>query len=129
MRVGLILLLVSIVTISPILVALVAYRGNLMALFMPTESTMTSIRGLTSAVPSFEYLSYEIIDSEQPRALRVNFKISSAYDSDVTINSVNLTAYCHDHGTFLGDVSAENTPLVVPAKVSVVLSLKVVFSQ
>jgi hypothetical protein len=90
---------------------------------------MTSIKELTSALPSFEYLSYEVIDLAQPRAVKVNFKVSSGLSSDVTINSVKLAAYCHDHGTFLGYVSAENTPLVVPANASVVLRLRVDFSQ
>lgn len=129
MRIGLVLFLVSIVTVSPVLVALVEYRENLAALFMPTESTMTSIRDLGSALPSLEYLSYEVIDPAQPRAVRINFKVSNALSSDVTINSVKLTAYCHDHGTFLGYVSAENVPLVVPAEASVVLRLRVDFSQ
>lgn len=126
MRVGLILLLVSVITVSPVLVALVSYRDNLMALFMPTESTMNALGEFTRTIPSIEYLNYEIINPE--RSIRVNLKISSSYDLELKLNSLTLTAYCHEHDTFLGDVFGENTPLAIPVKGSAILSLKVTFS-
>lgn len=130
MRIGLILFLISIIILlGPILIGILIYRENLVALVLPTEETMKNLEDTfqnLEETASFNYKDHEPVGSD---SLRVRFTISNPYAIDLTVQSVSAKAYCHDHNKYIGSVQGENMPLQIPAKSSRILNLIISYSS
>ncbi|MEM3010474.1 MAG: hypothetical protein QXE76_01525 [Candidatus Bathyarchaeia archaeon] len=129
MRIGLILFLITIIIIlGPLLIGILMYNDNLIALVLPTQETIENLQDAIESLnktASFSYEGYEPVGSD---SLRVRFTISNPYTIDLTVQSVSMKAYCHEHNTYIGSVQAENTPLLIPAKSSKILNLIISYS-
>ena len=127
-RIGIALYLITIVIIaSPLLVALYLYRNDLTSLVVPQFGTGYFLTSITQGSDTFGYKGYEVINPGQ--SVRLILSISNPSSVKVTIDSISATLYCHEHGTFIGLVQGENTPIEIPPSASAVLKLRLLFTQ
>ncbi|HJX24050.1 MAG TPA: hypothetical protein VJ574_06595 [Candidatus Bathyarchaeia archaeon] len=126
-KIGIALSLITIITIaSPLLAALYQYRNDLTSLVVPQQGTGYFLSSITRQAPSFEYKGYKVINPGQ--SVSLIFSISNPSEASVIISSVSAALYCHEHGTFIGWVQGENTPIEIPQRASSVLRLTLLFT-
>jgi len=116
-----ILIAVSIIIVAGLIV--VNYQDN------PIAELSFNIEGLTEIIegdlPTIEYLGYEIIDPES--SFRLMFNVTNNSDEELTINTINFTAYCAQHEeVLLGYGHGEGLPLTVSGRSYGTLSIFVI---
>jgi len=124
--IGKILALISIIiVVGPLASAIILYRDNPIALIMPDVEELTE--NFEGYFPTVEYAGYEIVDPET--SFRVLLNMTNNSDDSFTFNTMNFSAYCKEHNTFLGYGYGENLPPTIPPKSSAIFRLLITFTH
>ena len=127
MKLGVILAAVSIlIVVGPIVSIVISYQGNPVAEIVSNIETLTEI--IEGTYPTVEYVGYEVTDPES--SFRVIFNITNNFNEDLTLNTINFSAYCsQDRDVLLGYGHGEGLPLAVPAGSLALLNLSITYTK
>jgi hypothetical protein len=120
------LVLFTLASAGPILGSVMINYDDLSALVL-SESMVEAIEDFQEVEPHIVYVGYEVIDPDE--SLRIFFNISSPYNTSISITSLSLKCYCHEHETFIGTANGEALPLNIPANGTAMLCIILQFTQ
>lgn len=95
--------------LGPICYALIIYREDLLALFVPRIE-------LTLNVPRIEYVGYRYKYEGGLLRVTIALNITNPYNRILIIRNITGSVYCHEHGEFLGNLSLLKEVALQPNK-------------
>lgn len=116
----------TLAAIGPALGAVTNNHEKLPSLILP-KSTFEAIKDFREAEFYITYIGYDLAESEQ--TLRALFSIENPYHTSISITSVRMHCYCHEHGTYFGPANGEDLPVDIPAKSLGTLSIVLHFNE
>jgi len=121
-----IFLLFVLTSVGPMLGAVAVYHDDLISLILP-RSTLGTLESLKEVVPAVIFLGYEVENPEH--SLKTFFNISNPYKASITIATLHMECYCHEHDTKIGFAKAEDLPMEIGPHSSLCLCMVFCFDE